>query len=260
MQTGISRNMPHNVPEKRIRNSGGFTLIELMVAIFVMSLLAMLSWRSLDGMAKVQRQTQIKTDGVLALQAGLAQWQTDLDAMIQLPQINGFNVDAWDYDGQVFRLTRRYAEQEVATMPANASISGMNSSKGSASSGSDNESIRVVAWSQRNVDGVSQWLRWQSSPLYTRAQLLAAWLQAAQWAKNPGDADKKNEVAVAAIDQWQIIPTIDRTKSNAQSSAGQTAGTGQKVPPDAVSLVLTLSAGQALIGTINRDWINPALK
>lgn len=225
-------------PENPQKNAG-FTLIELMVAVAVMALLAMLSWRGLDGMTRVQSQTQAKTDGVLALQAGLAQWQTDLDALIQLPQVPGaYRISALDYDGQVLRLTRRYLDD------------------GTAAGG---ESIRVVAWSQRDVNGQSQWLRWQSQPLRTRAELLAAWLQAAQWAQNPGEALMKREVTVAAIDKWQIYYYRNDAWSNALSSADEAAGSAQAALPDGVRLVLTLSAGQALVGNITRDWLNPTL-
>ena len=58
--------------KKSLRNAVGFTLIELMIAIAVMAILALLSWRSLDNMAQTQSQTQNNTDSVLALQAGLA--------------------------------------------------------------------------------------------------------------------------------------------------------------------------------------------
>lgn len=230
----MTRNMSHK--------SLGFTLIELLVAVAVMALLAMLSWRGLDGMTRVQSQTQAKTDGVLALQAGLAQWQTDLDALAQLPHVPV--VSALDYDGQVLRLTRRYVDQGMTTQP-----SGSNNS----------ESIRVVAWSQRDMDGKSQWLRWQSAPLRTRAELLAAWLQAAQWAQNPGDADKKREVTIAAIDKWQIYYYRNDAWSNAMSSADAAAGSTQTALPDGVRLVLTLSTGQALTGNITRDWVSPTL-
>ncbi|MDO8767433.1 MAG: prepilin-type N-terminal cleavage/methylation domain-containing protein [Burkholderiaceae bacterium] len=229
------------------RKNLGFTLIELLVAVAVMALLAMLSWRGLDGMTRVQSQTQAKTDGVLALQAGLAQWQTDLDALTQLPHVPG--VSALDYDGQVLRLTRRYVDQGMTTTQA----SGNNNSN------SNSESIRVVAWSQRDMDGKSQWLRWQSAPLRTRAELLAAWLQAAQWAQNPGDADKKHEVAIAAIDKWQIYYYRNDAWSNAMSSADAAAGSAQAALPDGVRLVLTLSSGQALTGNITRDWVSPTL-
>ena len=66
-------------PGPRLR---GFTLIELLVAISVMALLAILSWRGLDGMVRAQTQTQQRADELLTLQAGLAQWAVDLDAVV----------------------------------------------------------------------------------------------------------------------------------------------------------------------------------
>lgn len=122
----------------------GFTLVELLVAIVIMALLALLSWRGLDGMTRVQTATQANTDGVLALQAGLAQWQTDLDALVV--QANVYAVSGLDYDGQVLRLTRRFAETGEDTQNT-----------------TNDDSIRVVAWSQRAIEvgstNKTQWLR-----------------------------------------------------------------------------------------------------
>ena len=60
----IRQNGPGGVPR-----SGsfmrGFTLIELLVAIVVMSMLALLSWRSLDGMTRTQNITQQRADDLL---------------------------------------------------------------------------------------------------------------------------------------------------------------------------------------------------
>lgn len=237
--------------KKAAGKTGGFTLIELMVAISIMALLAILSWRGLDGMTRVQSQTQAKTDGVLALQAGLAQWQTDLDALTQLPQVAGAgNIgNALDYDGQVLRLIRRYVDSKP---PVN----------NGASDTLVTESIRVVAWSQRNIEGKVRWLRWQSPAVRTRAELQAAWVEAAQWSQNPSDADKKREVTVAAIDKWQIYYYRNNAWSNAQSSADVSAlipGSKAAALPDGVRLVLTLSSDQALVGNITRDWIRPTV-
>jgi len=221
----------------------GFTLVELMVAIVVMALLALLSWRGLDGMTRVQSQTQTHTDSVLALQAGLAQWQTDLDALTI--QVNVPGVSGLDYDGQVMRLTRRYAETGVDTKNTTS-----------------NDSIRVVAWSQRNADSGIKWLRWQSEPLKTRADLQAAWLQAKQWASNATEADKKGEVVVAAIEKWQVFYYRNDAWSNAMSTADVDAlipGSKASALPDGVRLVLTLSPGQALVGDITRDWVQPTV-
>lgn len=231
-----------------MKKTAGFTLIELMVAVAVMALLAMLSWRGLDGMTRVQSQTQNQTDGVLALQAGLSQWQTDLDAMVELPQVPG--VTTLDYDGQVLRLTRRYMEQKSTSQATDGT------------SGNIAESIRVVAWSQRQLNGKSQWVRWQSAATGNRAELLSAWLQAKQWAQNSELSDKKQDVPIAAIDKWQIYYFRNNTWSNAQSSADTDAlipGTKTATLPEGVRLVLTLSADQALVGNITRDWLSPTL-
>lgn len=218
----------------------GFTLVELLVALVVMALLALLSWRGLDGMTRVQGQTQSHTDGVLALQAGLAQWQTDLDAISLQANVPG--VSGLSYDGNVLRLTRRYVED------------GDKSDKFV-----KNDSIRVVAWSQRVLDEKTTWLRWQSAPLKTRSELQAAWLQAATWAKEGNEADRKREVAVATIDQWKILYYQNDAWVNALTSGGVDSATGTATVPDGIRLVLTLAQGQALVGNITRDWGRPTL-
>ena len=80
----------------------GFTLIELLVAISLMALMAALSWRGLDGMTRAQTQMHQRADDVLALQAGLAQWGADLDALATQP-----STPSLDWDGRALRILRR---------------------------------------------------------------------------------------------------------------------------------------------------------
>ena len=205
------------------KKTRGFTLIELLVAIGLMALMAALSWRGLDGMTRAQTQMHQQADDVLALQAGLAQWGADLDALAQQP-----NTPSLDWDGRALRLLRR----------------------GSAAPG---EGLRVVAWTRRQVDGVGQWLRWQSPPVTTRGDLQLAWQQAALWGQNPSDADRRREVRLVPLERWQIFYYRSDAWSNPLSSAGT------DTTPDGVRLVLTLPAGQALSGTLTRDWLRPTL-
>lgn len=219
-------------PANRGRRQWGFTLIELLVAISLMALMAALSWRGLDGMARAQTQMRQHADDVLALQAGLAQWGADLDALALQP-----NTPSLDWDGRALRILRR-----STAMPG--------------------EGLRVVAWSRRQVDGVGQWLRWQSPPLQTRGDLQLAWQQAALWGQNPSDADRQHEVRIVPIDQWQIFYYRSDGWSNPLSSAG--AATDGKVAaaplvPDGVRLVLSLAPGQAISGTLTRDWLRPTV-
>ncbi|RZI87369.1 MAG: prepilin-type N-terminal cleavage/methylation domain-containing protein, partial [Variovorax sp.] len=80
----------------------GFTLIELMVAIAVMAMLALMSWRGLEGMSRAQAQNRDRSDAVLTLQTTLSQWSADLDAATVIPQ-----TQPMDWDGRVLRITRR---------------------------------------------------------------------------------------------------------------------------------------------------------
>ena len=216
----------------------GFTLIELLVAISLMALMTVLSWRGLDGVSRSQIRLQEQSDDVLALQATLAQWGADLDALADQP-----DTPSLDWDGRALRMVRR-------------------------SSAHPDEGLRVVAWARRSVDGRGQWLRWQSPPLLTRGALDVAWQKAQGWAQTPSDDDLLREVRTVALDQWQIFYYRGNAWSNPLSSAGTPVATspasaeGAPTPPgtnadvpDGVRLVLTLSAGQAINGTLTRDWV-----
>lgn len=211
----------------------GFTLIELLVAITVMALLAVLSWRGLDGMARAQSQTSQRADEVLTLQAGLAQWKLDLDGLAQGTQINSL-----DWDGRVMRITRRTA--------------------------SSGEGLQVVAWTRRS--GASgQWLRWQSPVLRSAAAWSDAWAKAGTWSQTPSADDGLREVRIVPLDDWKIFYFRGGAWSNPLSSEGtaaQAPGAGtaaQNGVPDGIRLVLSLSQGQAVTGAITMDWVRPNL-
>lgn len=232
----------HDHPPVRLR---GFTLIELLVAIAIMALMAVLSWRGLDGISRTQVGLQQRTDDVMALQATLAQWGADLDAMETQP-----NFKSIDWDGRALRVLRR-----SRTAPE--------------------KGLLVVAWSQRNLNGQSQWLRWQSPPLPSRDALELAWKKAAQWGQNPSQDDRLREVPTVPIDQWQIFYYRGNAWTNPLSSAGNSAGavnglapvspTATVTPnaaddmPLGVRLVLYLSEGQGISGKLTRDWVRPVL-
>jgi general secretion pathway protein J len=241
----------------------GFTLIELLVAITIMSMLALLSWRSLDGMTRTQTLTQQRADELLRLQAGLGQWGADLDAVVETGEVS-----ALEFNGQVLRMTRR----------------------DSAEAGLQSPGLRVVAWARHTPDqrsdsaavgsagnasaGLAQWVRWQSPPLVRRDELARAWQRAAEWGSGGrlttnGGAGGGNDTAVAlfGIDQWQLFYHRGETWANPQSSVGTEATGGEVVGtrtttelPNGVRLVLTLAPGQSLSGQLVRDWVRPTLQ
>lgn len=215
-----------------MRKAGGFTLVELLVALAALALLAVLSWRGLDGMSRAQAQTEARADEVLALQTGLAQWTADLDAVVQLPQVT-----ALEWNGRVLRMTRR----------------------GTASA---TDGIRVVAWTRRE----GQWRRWQSGSLVTRGEIASAWQQADLWSLNPGADLRRGEVAVLPLDEWQIFFFRGDSWTNPQSSGAQggapadpPAGAQANALPEGVRLVLNVPGGRALAGRITRDWVSPTV-
>lgn len=216
----------------------GFTLIELLLAIALLALMALMSWRGIDSMVRAQTQTRERADALLTLQATLGQWGADLDAIAALPFTTPI-----DWDGQVLRITRH-------------------------SSASASDGAWVVAWSQRNIGGSTQWLRWQSPPVTTRNEWQSAWEQAAVWARTPGQAERRREVVLLPIAQWQIYYYRGNAWSNPLSSIGTgpaaqeigdaaASAKARNAVPDGVRLQLELPPGNGLAGQLTRDWVNP---
>ncbi len=213
--------MPRHPPRTQ-----GFTLVELLVAIAVMAALALMAWRSIDGMARTERHTRERGDHLLALQAGLGQWAADLDALTETGE-----VPALDFDGRTLRLTRRDPLETDTHSPG----------------------LRVVAWALHN----GQWTRWQTEGLQTRQALNQAWTHAQRWGQQPVASDAPRQVAVAQADRWQVFYHRDNAWTNPLS--GESTPTSLATLPDGVRLVLTLSSGQPLSGELVRDWARPVL-
>ncbi|SEF20822.1 prepilin-type N-terminal cleavage/methylation domain-containing protein [Variovorax sp. NFACC27] len=219
-----------------VRAARGFTLIELLVAIAVMALLSLVSWRGLESMSRATTHNQQRADAVLTLQATLAQWGADLDAVTTLAQTRPV-----DWDGRVLRLTRRGSDD---TAP----------------------SVQVVAWTLKSgPDGV-RWRRWQSLPFTTRGEWQQAWNLAAAWAQDGGVGSNGgySDVALVPANSWQIfffrdnswVPAsqLPTTQPNPNNPSGPIVAM-----PDGVRLVITLPPGDGLSGTLTRDWVKPTV-
>lgn len=213
----------------------GLTLIELLVALALLSLLALLSWRTLDGMTRAQSITQEQLNRWSNWQTALAQWDADLDAALATEQ-----VPPLDFDGRVLRLTRNDPDR-----------------------GPDS-GLRVVGWSLQTdpESGALRWTRWTSAPLRRTSELEQAWQQAAQWGRNPSAQDRLQQVLLTPVTAWQLFYHRGGAWSNPQSAEGsadlaQTPAT--QVLPDGVRLLLTLPAGGNPGGQLVRDWVRPSL-
>lgn len=224
----------------------GFTLVEVLVAIGVMALMALMGWRGLDGMARSQHELHTRGEQLQTTQTALAQWRSDLD---QLHTMQG--LPAWDWDGRVLRLTRSSATGQPAA-------------------------LRVVAWTLASTSG--QWLRWQSAPLTRQGAWQQAWLDASQWAQHPAarvrppstEAAGENGASalrLQSLAQWQLFVHRDGAWTHPLSSdAGSPQpGTPSQTPepartqsvPDAVRLQLQWPPGSMLAGELTLDWVRP---
>ena len=127
----------------------GFTLVEVLVALMVMSIMAVMAWQGVDGIARARDASRERLERTLRLQTVLAQWEQDLLA-VQDSRL----VPALSFDGATLRLTRRGAA-----------------------------GMQVVAWSLRG----NAWWRW-AGPMTVRArELQQQWLASQQLLGNePG--------------------------------------------------------------------------
>lgn len=86
------------------RRAGGFTLVEVLVAMTIMSVIAIMSWQGVSGMVRSREISQARLEKLLRMNSVLAQWEQDLDAIERTP-VRG--VKFIDFDGASLRLTRR---------------------------------------------------------------------------------------------------------------------------------------------------------
>lgn len=209
--------------------SRGFTLIEVLVALVLVSLLSLMAWRALEGMGRAGEITSANEQSLQRVQIALAQWTTDLDAVADTGLVQPL-----DFDGQRLRLTRHSSEP--------------------------NAGIVVVAWLLRTTEQGRVWQRWASPPVTTRIALQAAWVAAERWSRTPLSEDTARAVTLMPASSWQLFYYRGEAWSNPQSSVGGSGADAFAKLPDGVQLILDVPAGAsdgALAGKLTRYWIAP---
>ncbi len=235
------------------RHARGFTLVEVLVALALMAVLALLSWRGLDSMLRTRDSTGARINAVALAQVSMLQWQSDLNAVQAVPLL--INDVALSWDGRVMRMLRRSGTPLLSQENLNKGLTPNNAPPQNAVSA--DAGMQVVAWTVR--DG--HWWRWQSPDLRLRADVLQAWQQAAQWGQNPGSELRRYEARLMPVQSWQVFYFRENAWTNPLSSSGNSAALNLSATPlpDAVQIQLTLDGKVAPdSGTLTLDWVNPA--
>lgn len=199
--------------------AGGFTLVELLVALFVMAVLAGLAWQGVDGMLRTREATQASIDQTLRLNTVLTQWEQDLAAL----HPNDV-VPPLQFDGRTLRLTR-----------------------------TADDGVHVVAWAVH--DGA--WWRW-ASPVTTRSDALQeSWLASQQLQGNePGqlralEGAEDWQVYFYRGNAWTNAQSTGDLVSRA-NTGGAAPQPATEALPSGVRLVITLPGGP-----LTRDLLVP---
>ena len=87
------------------RAARGFTLVEVLVALFIMALLAGMAWQGIDALARTRDGAQQAAGAMLRLGNVMSQWEQDLSQVQDTAA-----APALRFDGAALRLTRRSPE------------------------------------------------------------------------------------------------------------------------------------------------------
>ena len=198
------------------RGARGFTLVEVLVALFAMALLAGLAWQGLDGVLRARTASREAVDRSVRLSTVVTQWEQDLLALHDTGV-----VPALSFDGQTLRLTRR--------------VEG---------------GVGLVAWSVRS----GRWQRWTAAPVVRAGELQEAWLRSQQLlGTEPGhvtvaDAASEWQIYFHRGSQWSNAqssgdlqqPLLPVAPPASAASGAAAAAPPREALPNAVRLVITL--------------------
>ncbi len=203
-----------------MRRQRGFTLVEVLVALFIMAILATLAWQGLDGILRARDRSGAAIDKSARLATVMTQWEQDLQAVFDTG-----TVPPIAFDGQTLRLTRR-----------------------------TEGGVQLVAYAVRG--GV--WQRWAGAATVLAADLNEGWLRSQQLlGTEPGqltlaDAASTWQVYFNYDGTWSNSQSTGNPLLGGARGLGGVGGNGglpQRIAlPGGVRMVITLDGH-----TLSRD-------
>jgi general secretion pathway protein J len=196
----------------------GFTLVEVLVALFVMALLAAMAWRGVDGIARTRTAGQERMELTLRVDTVLTQWEQDLNALQET-----VTVQPLLFNGKALRLTRR-----------------------------TEGGMQLVVWSVQN----GEWLRWAGPAVTHVGDLQEQWLRSQQLVGNePQQLHALKGVDSWQLycfrgSTWSNC----QSTGDVEPPAGGASAPARQALPTGVRLVLNFS-GAPLQGSLTRDVV-----
>lgn len=218
--------MPSRVRAEPQAGFRGFTLIEVLVALVILSVMAATAFKGMDSISRAREVAEGKLKRTLRLQSVMTQFDADMASVIDIPTLNR---GAFEFDGARLRFTRQ------------------------APGG-----VQVVVWNFRN----GRWERWASPATTQVGDLETHWKQSyALQGNEPGTL-----AALKGVVQWQVYCWANVMGQSSGWSNCQSTGTvvqpgsglpssGRATPPRGVRSVLTLGPGSGFEGISTRDVI-----
>ena len=217
--------MPRRFSRHRSRGAAGFTLIEVLVSLFILALLAGAAWKGVDAISTARQVADDNLQGTLRLQSVMTQLDADMAQVYDTQVVRGFQ-----FDGANLRFTRRAAG-----------------------------GVQVVVWSVRD----RKLLRWASPETTRVGELQDHWRRASQLqGREPGTLVALNGIDQWQVYCFRSGSLSNcQSSGNVVGGSGAPApGEGTPAPsivreqlPQAIRSQLALGDGADVAGVLSRD-------